>query len=91
MSRAVKKKVLNRKVGTADGYGWGLMKRCLLMKVFQWQERYTKWKITSARGWAYYAWATEHEATVWGTGLIRSTPAYIAQEITAIRERKKRK
>jgi hypothetical protein len=60
------------------------------MEAFRWDERYVKWKITSAKGWAFHAWATEHKASIWGTGMTRSTPCYVAQEIAIIRERKKR-
>lgn len=61
------------------------------MEAFKWTEPYCKWKVTSAKGWAFHAWATEHKASVWGTGQVRSTPCYVAQQIEMIRERKRGK
>lgn len=78
-------------MGEKDGYGWVLMKRGLLQKVFGWDERYVKWGITGAKSWAYFVWATEHESFIWGNGLVKTTDCYIAQEVKAIKERKKKK
>lgn len=61
-----------------------MMKRCLLQKVFGWTERYSKWGITSSKAWAKYAWADEHESSIWGTGKVRSSPCYVAQEVERI-------
>lgn len=36
--------------------------------------------ITGAKGWVYYNWAVENEATVWGSRKERKSPGYVKQE-----------
>ncbi len=50
------------------------------MKVFGWSEQYCRKGITGARGWVWYNWALENEATMFGRLVERAGKGYIAQE-----------
>ena len=63
-----------------DGFGWLLDKRCRLMKTYGWTADYVRFEVTGAEGWIYYNWATENEASVWGSGVVNKTPSYVKQE-----------
>lgn len=67
-----------------------LQKRFTLMKTFGMNEFAAKWGQSGAKAWAMYCWAVENEASIWGTGLVRSTDGYVAQEVKAIKARKKK-
>ena len=41
---------------------------------------YVRKRLTTAQGWAYYAWARENEATMLGAGLDRKSSGYVRQE-----------
>ena len=58
-----------------------LEKRGKLMSFYGWSERYTLYQITGAKSWAYFAYAVENEARMFGGGVVRTTDAYVAQEI----------
>lgn len=61
----------------------------MLMRTFGWSEFYVRWGIVGARGWAYLAWATEHESSLLGGGRVRTTDGYIKQEVKRIKEKRK--
>jgi hypothetical protein len=50
------------------------------MKVFGWTEDYCRKGITGARGWVWYNWALENEATLFGRLVERTSKGYIGQE-----------
>ncbi len=50
------------------------------MKTYGWSEEHTRKKISSAKGWVYFNWAMESEATVFGISRERKTDGYIQQE-----------
>ena len=56
-------------------------KRCRLMSTYGWSEQYVKWGITGARGWVFFTWAMEAQASLFGSGLRRTSDGYRAQEI----------
>ncbi len=74
-----------------DGEGWLFAKRATLMGYFGWSEHYTLFGIIGARSWAYYAHAIENRASLFGSGVKKTTKGYIAQEIDIILARRKRK
>ena len=54
---------------------------CRLLKTFpSFTEQYVSEELTSAQGWAFYAWATEDAATMMGERLARKSKGYVAQE-----------
>ena len=59
-------------------------KRCILMKAFGWTPDQIRKRIPGAQGWAYYNWARENEASVWGSNLERKSPGYVKQEYERI-------
>lgn len=62
----------------------------MLLRTFpQFTLDYVRKRLTSAQGWAYYAWAREHEALVFGERLKRKSKGYIAKEAERIREERK--
>ena len=42
---------------------------------------YIRWELNGAEGWAYYNWARQNKASVWGTGERLTTPGYMRQQI----------
>lgn len=58
------------------------------MKSYGWSPDFVRRRLIGAQGWAYYNWALENEATVWGNGVERTTDGYIAQEIKRIKAKR---
>lgn len=56
------------------------------MKSFGWSEDYVRKGITGAKGWVFYNWAIENEASIWGDRLERKTDGYVKQEKKKILE-----
>lgn len=51
------------------------------MRAYPWMtERYVRTGLPGARGWCYYYWAVENEATVLGVNWVRKGKGYVAQE-----------
>ena len=64
-----------------DGVGWLLDKHFRLMKTFPGMTLdYVECELTSAQGWAAYAWAVENEVTMAGPLAERKGLGYIGQE-----------
>lgn len=54
----------------------------MLLRTYpQFTLEFVRKRLTTAQGFAYYAWAKEHHASVLGEQLERKTPGYIAQEV----------
>ena len=64
-----------------DRLGWLLEKRGKLMSFYGWSERYVLYGISGAKSWAYFAYAVENEARMFGSAIVRTTDAYVAKEI----------
>jgi hypothetical protein len=60
-------------------------KRCRLIKSYGWSEEYIRKRLPGARGWAYYFWAVQNEATMFGNGLDVSG-GYVSQEIKRLKQ-----
>jgi hypothetical protein len=50
------------------------------MKTFGWSIEKVRTGMTGAEGWAWYAWAMENEATMFGASYKRTTDGYVKQE-----------
>lgn len=61
-------------------------KRCLLMSTFHWSEAYTCEELSGSQGWAYYSWAIENRATVWGSNIERVGKGYVGQEVQRLKK-----
>lgn len=72
-----------------DGLGWLADKRATLMATFGFSREEVMEGVSGAEGWVWYAWAKEHERSVWGQGFKRLTPGYVRQEIEAILDGKR--
>lgn len=46
----------------------------------QFSLEFVRKRLTTAQGWAYYAWAVQNEASVWGGGLDFKSAGYVRQE-----------
>ncbi len=54
------------------------------MRCYGWLPEFVDCEITSAQGWAYYAWAVENELTMFGALAERKGFGYIGQERESI-------
>lgn len=54
------------------------------MKSYGWSAEHVRKRITGAQGWAYYFWAMQNEATMFG-GSLELVNGYVAQEIQLIK------
>lgn len=59
------------------------------MATFRWSEEYVCEEQSGAKMWAYYNWALENRATVFGSVIERVTPGYVARELDLILKRKR--
>ena len=56
-------------------------KRCRLLKSYpSFTLDFVRKRLPSGQGWAYYAWAVENEASVWGGGVEKKSAGYVKQE-----------
>ena len=64
-----------------------LDKRCRLLKTYPgFTEEYVAEQLTTAQGWAYYAWAYNEAAAAGGDRLVFKSKGYIAQEAERIKQ-----
>lgn len=75
----------------SDGFGWFAEKICRLMSFYGWSEDYVLRRLIGARGWVYYNYAVENQASVWGNNIERRTDGYIAKEVKSILAKRKKK
>jgi len=60
------------------------------MKVFGWSEHHCRCGIPGHRGWIWYYWALENEATVFGKLMERRGKGYIALETDRLMDEARR-
>lgn len=62
-------------------------KRCLLMSTFpRWDEDFVCEEMGGAKAWAYWCWATENRATIFGSMVERASKGYIGQELERLKK-----
>ena len=54
------------------------------MSTYHWTPEYVRWELNAAEGWAYYNWARQNRASVWGSDEKTTSPGYLKQEIDSI-------
>jgi hypothetical protein len=50
------------------------------MATYRFTEDYILWELDGSKGWAYFAWAVAHEASLHGTGVNIVRGGYIKAE-----------
>ncbi len=60
------------------------------MQTFGWSEQHVCEEITGAQGWAYYTWAVENRAILFGSEIQRASLGYVAQEIKRLKNNESR-
>lgn len=60
------------------------------MATFKWGEDYVCEELIGAKAWAYWCWAKENQANMFGSMYERSTDGYVAAERDLILKRKRK-
>jgi hypothetical protein len=65
-------------------------KRGLLMSFYGWSEDYIR-RMNGAKGWVWYAYARENQASFWGNDLVRAEgyKSFPEQEFEMVKAQKK--
>lgn len=55
------------------------------MATFHWSEEHVCEEISGAVGWAYYSWAIQNRAVMFGSSLEMSSTGYVGAEVKRLK------